>query len=235
LAGKKLLYEGTAKKIYLTDSEDKIVQEFKDDITSAKEPKNSKLKNKGKINNILSSLIFEYLESHNIMTHYISRLSDREMLVKKLDIIPVKIVVRNICRGDFCKKYGLEENTVLSYPVTEYYLKNKKLKNPMLSESHIIAFHFASKEEIKSITKSISKINAVLKSFLERRQLKLIDLSMEFGRFKGKILLGDELSMENCRFIDLENDDLGISNKKQDLTKVYQYYYNRIVGENQKV
>lgn len=202
LKKKKKIYEGKAKKIYRTEEPEQLIQEFKDDATAFDGQKREVVKGKGAINNQISAFLFNYLERFNIPTHYIKTLSPREMLIKSLEMIPVEIVIRNIAAGSMVKRYGLEEGKELDCPVVEFYLKDDERHDPMINQSHIIAFGLAKADEIKIIERIASKINAVLKSFFMRRQIKLVDFKLEFGRYQNKILLGDEISPDTCRLWD---------------------------------
>ncbi|NOY78894.1 MAG: phosphoribosylaminoimidazolesuccinocarboxamide synthase [Calditrichaeota bacterium] len=229
----ELLYEGKAKKLYATDNPDMVIQEFKDDATAFNGKKKGTIKDKGVVNNKISAFIFEFLESYHVPTHFEKVLSDREMLVKKLDIIPVEVVMRNIATGSLVKRYGLEEGKELDYPVLEFYLKDDELNDPMINEHHAVAFGLATPDEMETISRYATKINAILKSFFIRRKIRLIDFKLEFGRFKDRILLGDEISPDTCRFWDLETGEkLDKDRFRQDLGRVeeaYQEMLNRIL------
>ncbi len=203
---KELINEGKAKRLYQIDKPDLLIQEFKDDATAFNGKKRGKIKDKGALNNEISSFLFEYLEGYHIPTHFVKKLSDSEMLVKKLEVIPLEVVVRNIAAGSLCKRYGVKEGLELQYPIIEHYLKSDQLGDPPLNEYHIYAFCLALPEELKTVNRMASKVNAVLKSFFERRGIKLVDFKLEFGRHKGQILLGDEISPDTCRFWDTQTD-----------------------------
>jgi len=210
-----------------------VIQEFKDDATAFNGKKKGTIKDKGVVNNKISAFIFEFLESYHVPTHFEKVLSDREMLVKKLDIIPVEVVMRNIATGSLVKRYGLEEGKELDYPVLEFYLKDDELNDPMINEHHAVAFGLATPDEMETISRYATKINAILKSFFIRRKIRLIDFKLEFGRFKDRILLGDEISPDTCRFWDLETGEkLDKDRFRQDLGRVeeaYQEMLNRIL------
>jgi len=233
LKKEELLYEGKAKKIFATDDPDLVIQEFKDDATAFNGKKKGTIRDKGVVNNKISAFIFEFLESYHVPTHFENVLSDREMLVKKLDIVPVEVVMRNIATGSLVKRYGLEEGKELDYPVLEFYLKNDDLNDPMINEHHAVAFGLATPDEMETISRYATKINAILKSFFIRRKIRLIDFKLEFGRFKDRILLGDEISPDTCRFWDLETGEkLDKDRFRQDLGGVeeaYQEMLNRIL------
>lgn len=203
MAKKNQLYEGKAKKIILADDPDQVIMKFKDSRPADNGAKKRVFKGKGAINNQISSHLFKYLESYNVPTHFIEEVSEVEMLVTKLDIIKVEVVMHNIAAGSLCKRYGLEEGSELPLPILEYYLKNDDLNDPMVNEYHIYAMQLATQNELQIISKLAIKINAILKSFFQRRKTMLVDFKIEFGRFGDKILLGDEISPDTCRFWDI--------------------------------
>lgn len=203
---RKKLYEGKAKKLYESGNEHEIIQEFKDEMASAEDAKKMTLKGKGLLNNQISSLLFRLLESYHIPTHFIRQLSDREMLIRKLEMIPVQVVIRNVAAGSLVKRYGIEDGKELECPIIEYYLKDSERHDPMINEDHVMAFGHASSEEIKEMHRLSSKINAILKDFFKRRDLRLVDFSLEYGRLQNKIILGDEISLDTCRFWDLKTN-----------------------------
>jgi len=206
LEKKELLYEGKAKKLYLTDNEDQVIQEFKDDVISPEAKKKRKIKGKGAANCQASAFLFKYLESYHVPNHYIETISDNEMLVKKVEIIPIEVVMRNIAAGSLTKRYGIEEGKVLEYPVLEHYLKDDENHDPFINEYHAYAFNHATPDEIKTIGRISSKVNAILKSFFQRRGITLVDFKVEFGRFREKIILADEISLDTCRLWDAETN-----------------------------
>ncbi len=203
---KKKLYEGTSKKIYTLEDSDQLVMEFKDDALVFERSKPEMIKGKAAINKDISVYIFKYLEGFHIPTHFIKDLAAREMLVKRLEMIPVEIVMRNIAAGNLCERYGLENGKELYAPIMEFFLKSDEHSNTMVNQMHIVAFQLATLDEIRMIERITSKINAVLKSFFLRRDLQLIDFKVEFGRYKNKILLGDEISLDTCRLWDASNE-----------------------------
>ncbi|MFQ5824852.1 MAG: phosphoribosylaminoimidazolesuccinocarboxamide synthase [bacterium] len=205
---KKKYYEGKAKILFKTDNEDLLIQEFKDDATAFDGVKKGKIKGKGVINNQISTYLFNYLESYHIPTHFVKTLSDNSMIIKILDMMPLEVVMRNIATGSLVKRYGVKEGQEIEHPILEYYLKDDKKHDPMLNEHHILAFGYASSEELKLIERYAQKINAVLKSFFYRRNLLLVDFKLEFGRNKsGKIMLADEISPDTCRLWDIETGE----------------------------
>ena len=230
---KKKLYEGKAKIVYETDNEDYYIQEFKDDATAFDGQKKGKIKSKGVINNQISGQLFTYLESYHIPTHFVKQYSDNAMIIKKLDMVPVEVVMRNIATGSLVKKYGIAEGKEFEHPILEFYLKDDAKHDPMINEDHVLAFEHASEEEIKLIKRYAQKINAVLKSFFYRRNILLVDFKLEFGRSKsGKIKLGDEISPDTCRFWDVESGEKMDKDRfRQDLGNVedaYKEVHNRV-------
>ncbi len=222
---KELLHEGKAKKVWSTEDQDMIIQEFKDDATAFDGKKKGKINNKGVINNDISAHLFKYLENYYVPTHFIKKLNERQMLCKKLDIIPIEVVMRNVAAGSLCKRYNIEEGKVLETPVMELYLKDDDLGDPLMNEYHAYAFNLATPEEIRTIVRLSTKINAVLKSFFERRGLKLVDFKLEFGRHKKQILLGDEISPDTCRFWDIDsNEKMDKDRFRFDMGKVEEAY-----------
>ncbi len=202
---KKKIYEGKSKKIYTLDDSDQLIQEFKDDAVVFEGNKSDMIKGKGIINKDISAYIFGYLEGFHIPTHFIKDLGGRELLVKRLEMIPAEIFMHNIAAGSLCERYGIEEGKELNFPIIEFYLKNNDRNDPMINQTHLIAFQLATQDEVRIIERLTSKINAVLKSFFLRRNLKLVDFKLEYGRYKNKILLGDEVSLDTIRLLNISS------------------------------
>jgi len=203
LKKKKKLYEGKTKKLYAIEEEEQLIQEFKDDFSSLAGNITGTIKGKGAINKQISATLFEYLEGFNIQTHFIKDLGPREMLIRRLDMVPVELLMRNIAVDAFSERFGLVQGEELKCPIMEFYLKDPARQYPMINQSHMIAFKMATADEVKMIERMTSKINAVLKSYFFRRNIKLIDFKLEFGRFKNKILLGDEITPDTCTLWDV--------------------------------
>ena len=201
------LYEGKAKKVFLTEESTLVIQEFKDDATAFNNKKKGTIADKGVVNNAISCKLFTLLEKEGIRTHLVEKLSDRDMLCRHLDIIKVEVVVRNIAAGSLVKRYGFAEGTVLEKPIVELYLKDDDLDDPLMNESHAVALGVATLEELAVLKNRAETINAVLKKFFADRKLKLVDFKLEFGRHNGEILLGDEISPDTCRFWDLDTNE----------------------------
>ena len=224
---KKFLYEGKAKRIYSIKGEDNIyLQEFKDDATAFDGIKKDTINDKGVLNNEISSVIFEYLNKKGIPTHFIKKVSENEMLVKKVEIILVEVVCRNIAAGSLVKRLGFKEGEVLKKPLVEYYYKNDDLHDPIFTEDHIYAMGLANNSEMKIIKEYAVKINELLTQFFIERGLKLVDFKLEFGRDKdGNIILADEISPDTCRLWDSKtNKKLDKDRFRFDLGEVQESY-----------
>jgi len=202
-----LLHEGKAKKVFLTEDSDLVIQEFKDDATAFNNKKKGTIADKGVVNNAISCKLFPLLEAHGVKTHLVEKLSERDMLCRRLDIIKVEVVVRNIAAGSLVRRYGFAEGTVLASPIVEFYLKNDDLDDPLMNESHAVALGVATYDELSELKKQAEAINLVLREFFAQRKLKLVDFKLEFGRYHDEILLGDEISPDTCRFWDLDTDE----------------------------
>ncbi len=199
---KEFLYEGKAKKIYRTDDPAVVLVEFKDEATAFDGVKKDRLEDKGILNNRLSALFFSLLEKQGIETHYLKTVSEREMLVKFLEIIPVEVIVRNIAAGSLSERLGIPEKTELKKTVLEFSLKDDQLHDPMINHYHIYAMELAEPEEMAEIERIALKVNQILVPYLKEKNIVLVDFKLEFGRHNGKILLGDEISPDTCRFWD---------------------------------
>ena len=198
---KTKLYEGKTKILFPGAKETEVILKFKDDA-AVNGDKKGDIKGKGAVNNKMSCHLFQYLEGYNVPTHYVEQVSDTEMKCKKVAVIRIAVSIHNIAAGNLSKRYGLEEGTELKTPILEFYLKNDKLHNPLINEYHAYALELATNEEVAIISKQAIKINAVLRSYFQRRDISLVDFSLEFGRFEDKILLADELSLDTFRFWD---------------------------------
>ena len=207
----ELIYEGKAKKVFSHDDADKVLIEFKDDATAFNALKKAKFEGKGKLNCLISAKIFEQLINNNIPTHFLALKDDNTMIAKKIKIIPLEIVLRNIAYGSLCKQTTIKSGTVLSKPLIDIYLKNDKLNDPLLTNDRIELMNILSSEDLNLIIGLTLKINVILKSFFKNIQLKLVDFKLEFGYdSNNKILLADEISPDNCRLWDLnqQNDTI---------------------------
>jgi phosphoribosylaminoimidazole-succinocarboxamide synthase len=198
----EMFYEGKAKKLYATADPELVIAYFKDDATAFNAKKRGTIEDKGVVNNRMSELFFTMLEREGVRTHFVRRLNDREMLCKRLEIVPVEVVVRNIVAGSMAKRLGRDEGEALRHPVVEYYYKCDALDDPLIIVDHAIVFGWATETELDAIHESALRINDILSRFLDQRGVILVDFKLEFGRHHGEILLGDEICPDTCRFWD---------------------------------
>ncbi len=231
---RQAIYEGKAKIIYTTDDPDQVIQYFKDDATAFNAEKRGTIKEKGIMNNGISEVLFRLLEDQGVPTHFVKRLNDREMLVRRLDIIPVEVVMRNVIAGSLAKRFGKEEGGSLPIPVLEHYYKSDPLGDPMINLFHIRALDMATDGEMKEIERLSFRVNEILKKFFDERNLILVDFKLEYGRHHGKILLGDEICPDTCRLWDKGSlEKLDKDRFRRDLGKVeeaYQEVCRRVCG-----
>ena len=219
------LYEGKAKILYSTDNPDLLIQYFKDDATAFNAEKKGTIKDKGVINNKVSSRIFKYLEDKGVKTHFVERLSDREMLAKKVEIIPVEVLIRNVAAGSLSKRLGVEEGTPLKSTVLEFCYKSDPLGDPFINEYVIRAFGYATDEEMEKIKNTALKVNDILSKFFDERGIILVDFKLEFGRHKGEVLLADEITPDGCRLWDKKtHEKLDKDRFRRDLGKIEEAY-----------
>ena len=229
---KELLYEGKAKKVYTTENPDVLIVDYKDDATAFYGVKKGTIVGKGVVNNRMTNHIFKMLEEKGIPTHFIEELSDRETAVKKVEIVPLEVIVRNVAAGSFSKKLGIEEGFRLLSPTLEFSYKNDELGDPMINDYYAVAIGAATREEIDKITELVFKINEILVDYFKSIKVDLIDFKVEFGRYKGQIILADEISPDTCRFWDSEtHEKLDKDRFRRDLGHVeeaYEEIYRRI-------
>ena len=223
---KALLYEGKAKKVFSTENPSMVIVSYKDDATAFDGQKKGTVAGKGAVNNKMTNFLFKMLEERGVKTHLVEELSDRETLVKKVEIVPLEVIVRNVAAGSFSKRYGVEEGRVFKSPTVEFSYKNDDLHDPLINESHALAMELATREEIDEITKTALKINEILKEYFISLNVKLIDFKLEFGRLSdGQIVLADEISPDTCRFWDAEtNEKLDKDRFRRDLGGVEEAY-----------
>lgn len=232
---RELLYEGKAKQIWSTDDPTLVIQYFKDDATAFNAQKRGTIVGKGVLNNAISERLFRLLESEGVRTHFVERLSDREMLVRRLEIFPVELVVRNVAAGSLVQRLGLEDGRVLPAPIVELYYKNDALGDPMINQWHATVLGMATQEELDTIIATSLRVNAILQPFLAERGLTLVDFKLEYGRSAdGSILLGDEICPDTCRLWDATTRErLDKDRFRRDLGRVeeaYQEVYRRVVA-----
>ncbi len=229
-----LLYEGKAKKIFTAERADEVVHYFKDDATAFNAQKRGTIVEKGIINNKVSERLFTLLEAEGIRTHFVKRLSDREMLTKKVTIVPVEVVVRNIIAGSLAKRLGLKERDPIQPAIVEFYYKDDALGDPLVNDDHLRLMNIATPALLKDLRDLGHKINAVLKPFFAERQMQLVDFKLEFGVFHNKLVLADEISPDTCRLWDLTTgDSMDKDRFRKDMGKIeeaYQEVLKRVCG-----
>ena len=233
---KEMLYEGKAKKVYATENPEMYIVSYKDDATAFNGLKKGTIAGKGVINNRVTNYMMKMLEENGIPTHLVEELSDRETLVKKVQIVPLEVIIRNISAGSFAKRYGVEEGIVFDAPTIEFSYKNDDLGDPLINEYHALALKLATREEIETIKAMAFKANALMKDFFLKINIELVDFKLEFGRTSdGTIVLADEISPDTCRFWDVRtHEKLDKDRFRRDLGNVegaYQEMMRRILGE----
>jgi len=228
------LYEGKAKKVYATNDPDYAIVSYKDDATAFNGLKKGTIIGKGIVNNKVSNHLFQLLERSGVPTHYEQELNDRETVVKKVEIVPVEVIVRNIAAGSLSKRLGIPEGQKLKTTVLEYCYKDDALGDPMVNEYHIYALELATPEEMDKIASLSLKVNEILSAYFKDFHIELIDFKLEFGRFKGEIILADEISPDTCRFWDTRTGEkLDKDRFRRDLGNVeeaYQEVLGRLMG-----
>lgn len=202
------LYEGKAKKVFATNDPDLVIVSYKDDATALDGLKKGTITGKGVINNRMSNYLCRLLEKHGVPTHFVKELNDRETVVKKVSIVPLEVIIRNISAGSFAKRYGVEEGIVFAEPTIEFSYKNDDLHDPLINSYHALALGLATKKEIEEIKAMAFKVNDILKEYFLSLNVKLVDFKLEFGRLKdGTIVLADEISPDTCRFWDADTNE----------------------------
>lgn len=222
---KEQLYEGKAKKVFATDDPDVVIVSYKDDATAFNGEKKGTIVGKGVINNRMTNLVFQKFEAAGIPTHFIEELNDRETAVKKVDIVPLEVIIRNVAAGSFSKRMGVEEGRQLLCPILEFSYKNDALGDPFINDDYALALGLATKEEIDKIREYTLKVNEIMKEYFLNAGMKLIDFKIEFGRYHGEILLADEVSPDTCRLWDVNtNEKLDKDRFRRDLGNVEEAY-----------
>lgn len=197
------LYEGKAKQIFRTDNEENVIVHYKDDATAFNGEKKAQIQNKGVLNNQITSMIFEMLNKNGIKTHFIEKLNDRDQLCKRVEIVPLEVIVRNVAAGSMAKRLGLEEGFKLKTTIFELSYKDDSLGDPLINDYHAVGIGVTTFEELNNIYKMTAKINDILKDFFKKQNIDLIDFKIEFGRLpNGEVVLADEISPDTCRFWD---------------------------------
>lgn len=232
----QLLYEGKAKRLYQTQEEDILFVEYKDSATAFNGEKKAEIAGKGNLNNQITTLIFEKLQANGIASHFVKRLSANEQLVRKVDIIPIEVVTRNIAAGSLAKRLGFEEGVALKRPIVEFYYKDDELGDPFITTEHIDVLDLATPKEVKSLYDAALQVNEVLRPIFADVGVTLVDFKLEFGRDKdGNVLLADEISPDTCRLWDTEtNQKLDKDVFRRDLgsiTEVYEIILQKLGGK----
>lgn len=229
-----LLYEGKAKKIFTTGHPGQVLQYFKDDATAFNAQKRGTIVEKGIVNNKVSERLFRLLEQNGVPTHFVERKSDREMLTKKVTIVPVEVVVRNVIAGSLAKRLGLKEGEPIRPALVEWYFKNDALGDPLISDEHVRLLKLASPEQLAEIKRLALKVNGLLQPFFAERKMILVDFKLEFGLHDGKLILADEISPDTCRFWDEgTKESMDKDRFRKDLGRIeeaYQEVLKRVCG-----
>ena len=230
------IYEGKAKKVFATDDPDVVIVDYKDDATAFNGLKKGSIAGKGVINNVMSNHMFQLLEKQGVPTHFVEQLSERETLVKKVSIVPLEVIIRNISAGSFAKRFGVEEGIVFDEPTIEFSYKNDDLGDPLMNAYHAVALKAATREEIETIKSMAFKVNEVMKQYFDSLNVILVDFKLEFGKTAdGKIVLADEISPDTCRLWDkTTKEKLDKDRFRRDLGGVeeaYQEIMKRVMGK----
>lgn len=222
---KELLYEGKAKKVYTTEDPDILIVDYKDDATAFNGLKKGTIVGKGVINNRMTNRVFQLLEKEGVPTHLVEELSDRETAVKKVEIVPLEVIIRNVAAGSFSKRLGVPEGTKFKAPTIEFSYKNDDLGDPLINDYFALALDLATQEEIDTIKKYAFKVNEVLKAYFMEANIELVDFKIEFGRYHGQIILADETSPDTCRLWDATtHEKLDKDRFRRDLGNVEEAY-----------
>ena len=233
---RELIYEGKAKRVYATDKADEVIVSYKDDATALDGLKKGTIEGKGAINNRMSNYLLTLLEKKGVPTHLVRELSDRETVVKRVSIVPLEVIIRNISAGSFAKRYGVEEGIVFDEPTIEFSYKNDELHDPLINSYHALALGLATKGEIETIKRYAFTVNSVLCEYFLGLGVRLVDFKLEFGRLpSGEIVLADEISPDTCRFWDAKtNEKLDKDRFRRDMGGVEEAYkemMHRVLGE----
>ena len=233
---KEQLYEGKAKKVFATKDPNLYIVDYKDDATAFNGQKKGQIAGKGVINNVMSNHMFQLLEKQGVPTHFVEQLSERETVVKKVSIVPLEVIIRNISAGSFAKRYGVEEGIVFAAPTVEFSYKNDDLGDPLINDYHALALNLATKEEIDEIKAMAFKVNEVMKAYFDELNVTLVDFKLEFGKtVDGTIILADEISPDTCRLWDkTTGEKLDKDRFRRDLggtQEAYEEIMRRVMGK----
>ena len=228
---KEQLYEGKAKKVFATDDPNLVIVDYKDDATAFNGLKKGSIAGKGVINNVMSNHMFQLLEKQGVPTHFVEQLSERETLVKKVSIVPLEVIIRNISAGSFAKRFGVEEGIVFDEPTIEFSYKNDDLGDPLMNAYHAVALKAATREEIETIKSMAFKVNEVMKQYFDSLNVILVDFKLEFGKTAdGKIVLADEISPDTCRLWDKTTKET-LDKDRIRREEAYQEIMKRVMGK----
>ena len=233
---KEQLYEGKAKKVFATDDPELYIVDYKDDATAFNGEKKGTIAGKGVINNVMSNHMFQILEKQGVPTHFVEQLSERETVVKKVSIVPLEVIIRNISAGSFAKRYGVEEGIEFARPTIEFSYKNDDLGDPLINDYHAMALGLATAEEIEKIKAMAFQVNEVMKAYFDKLNVILVDFKLEFGKTSdGSIILADEISPDTCRLWDKDTKEkLDKDRFRRDMgggEEAYQEVMRRLMGE----
>ena len=235
---KTMIYEGKAKQVFATENPDLVIVSYKDDATAFNGLKKGQIAGKGVINNTMTNHMFQLLEAKGVPTHYVEQLNERDTVVKKVSIVPLEVIIRNIAAGSFSKRYGVEEGVAFDAPTIEFSYKNDELGDPLINEYHALALKLATKEEIETIKAMAFQINEVMKEYFDKLNVILVDFKLEFGRFHDGIIRADEISPDTCRLWDKDTKEkLDKDRFRRDLGGVedaYNEIMRRLMGENKE-
>jgi len=221
-----LIYEGKAKKLFATDQADRVIQYFKDDATAFNAQKRGTIAEKGLVNNMVSERLFRLLEEGGVPTHFVERLSDREMLTKRVTIVPIEVVVRNVVAGSLAKRLGLKDGEAIGPPIVEFYYKNDALGDPLITEDHVRLLKLAEPAVVSEIRDQALRVNTILTPFFRERGMVLVDFKLEFGLHHGKLILADEISPDTCRLWDVKTrESLDKDRFRKDLGRIEEAYH----------
>lgn len=233
----QLLYEGKAKALYTIAGQNSLWVEYKDQATAGNGEKKEMISGKGKLNNLITSIVFEYLSSEGIPSHFIEKVSDTEQIIEKVDMFNLEVVVRNVAAGSFSRRLGVKEGSVLTQPIVEFYLKEDQLNDPFINDEHIVVLELATEDEVIELKKKALEVNERLKKLFDSVGITLIDFKLEFGKNSdGTILLADEISPDTCRLWDKNTnnrlDKDVFRHNTGDIVPVYQEVLNRLTQLN---
>ncbi len=235
MSGKKVLFEDGSKKVFEADSDDQLILSFTDNIVSSDGKKNSKTKGKGTVNSAIAVHLFDYLESYNVSTYYVSKINDRDIQVKRTELYPITVCIYNESTPALKKRYAKESKEDLTLPIVEFYHGKDRLNDPLNNEFTEKALEIAGEDELRVMSRDGLKINALIKPFFERRNINLADVKLQFGKYRGRVILSSEITPDSCQLIDTETGNI-LSSERFDkdmgnISESYRNIYERVLGE----